>query len=137
MCVRFPGRLQLVKGNSTESIPQFAHRYPNTKCDLVFIDGDHSLDVPLLDIQSIREISHSNTLIFMDDVRCAEDSYWCKHPTDAWVKSIHQGSLGKIRSFGWACSELKKFHLDGQIVSFLPPRENCIVINYPILFQTT
>ena len=36
----------------------------------------------------------------MDDVRCAEDSYWCKHPTDAWVKSIHQGTITELACFG-------------------------------------
>ena len=84
----------------------------------MFIDGDHSLDVPLLDhdIQSIREISHSNTLIFMDEVRCAEDSYWCKHPTDAWVKSIYQGTITEHVSvqlifdvgFAWVISSSAK-----------------------------
>ena len=35
--------------------------------------------------------------------------------------------FGKIRNFGCPCSELKKIHVDGQIVTFLKPGENCIL----------
>ena len=42
---RFPQRFEFVAGDSTLTVPQYAATHPNTKCDLLSVDGGHSLEV--------------------------------------------------------------------------------------------
>ncbi len=63
-----PGRHILIEGNSVESVPAFAEQNPSSKFDLIFIDGGHRDNVPLLDIINMRALSHKDTILVIDDI---------------------------------------------------------------------
>ena len=51
----------------------------------------------MLDLRAIKAMSHKETLVLMDDVRCDEvGSFWCKHPTDAWQSLIAAGEVLEV-----------------------------------------
>lgn len=95
---RFPNRLEVIEGNSTQSVRKFAAANTHRKCDIVFIDGDHNYDVPFLDIESLREMSHESTLLLMDDLYCGQ-AYWCDGPSGGWHKAMRKGLLREFECF--------------------------------------
>lgn len=66
------GRLKIIVGSSVDTVPRFRRDAPETKCDIVFIDGNKKYDVRLLDLKNFRAISHPDTLLLMDEV-CSVD----------------------------------------------------------------
>lgn len=41
----FPGRLELIIGDSTKTIPTFRAIHQGFKCDMIFVDGGHDYEV--------------------------------------------------------------------------------------------
>lgn len=64
----FPNRHTLIEGNSTGSVPRFQMENPETKFDLIFIDGCHKYKQVLIDILNMRELAHEDTILFIDDL---------------------------------------------------------------------
>ena len=65
---RFPGRHELVIGDSTQTVSKYAKEHAEQKFDLIFIDGGHEYDVALKDIENMKSMSHSETVVIMDDL---------------------------------------------------------------------
>jgi len=63
----FPGKLEVIEGDSTISVPKFVKENPHVKCDLVLADGGHGGDIPYHDLNNLSQISHSGTLVLVDD----------------------------------------------------------------------
>lgn len=62
---QFPGRVELIRGNSMEVLPHLINE--NKKYDLIHIDGGHSVDVFFHDIQNSIKLSKNNTIFVVDD----------------------------------------------------------------------
>ena len=65
----FPGRLDVIWGDSKLTIPAFTKKNPNFKCDLIFIDGGHTYPDFKTDILNLR--AHANPrhhILVLDDV---------------------------------------------------------------------
>lgn len=79
----FPGRFDLVEGDTLTTLPRYAMQRPNT-CDVMSVDGGHSLSVALSDLASFRRLARDplRHVVLMDDLRCTQ--WWCRSPTDAW-----------------------------------------------------
>jgi len=79
---KYPGRHELVWGDSTVTVPKF----PSRKFDLIFIDGGHKIDVARADISNCMRFARPDTVVIMDDVvyepEWAWDYTW--GPTRAW-----------------------------------------------------
>jgi hypothetical protein len=41
----FPGRHELITGDSRETVPAFADEYPTRAFDLIYIDGGHDYEI--------------------------------------------------------------------------------------------
>ncbi len=71
----FPGRLQVIFGDSRQSIVQFHHQNPSVTCDLIVIDGGHGKGIPMSDFHSLRKmVNFSSThLLVVDDCPTRRD----------------------------------------------------------------
>lgn len=64
----FPGQVTMTYGRSTRTLPAFLAQHPTLRCDILSIDGDHSLDGMRADWELLRAHTHANTTIFVDDI---------------------------------------------------------------------
>lgn len=85
----FPGRLRLVTGDSTRTVPAFLGGFGDDsgKFDLIFVDGGHSFEVALSDITNMEGYASKlqHTLI-VDDFHYPERTV-----QRAWNRVVHAG----------------------------------------------
>ena len=87
---KFPNRHTLVFGDSTESIPRFIENNFDIKFDIIFIDGGHDYEIAIADLINCKKLSHSNTILIMDDIVKDErmSAGYTIGPTKAWNNCI-------------------------------------------------
>jgi len=90
MDIKYPTRHTLILGDSTQTIPEFIQKNPDRKFDLIFIDGGHTYEIATADIMNCKQLSHSNTVVIIDDVVLLEEHQceWSIGPSKAWVDAI-------------------------------------------------
>jgi predicted O-methyltransferase YrrM len=101
---RFPGRHELVLGDSTVTVPQYAARNPEAKFDLAFVDGGHDYPVALADLRNCQQLVQPGGLVIMDDMLWWRS--WGAGPVRAWDELTEAGIVSPV--------ELVQ---DGQVVS--------------------
>ena len=98
--MKYPGRHQLIRGDSLENVPVFAERNPGMVFDLILIDGGHEYHVALNDIINMQRLAGPNTILIMDDTDF--------EPVDrAWKECVANGLVEEIErssscGLGWA-----------------------------------
>lgn len=107
----FPNRLNIVWGDSTETLPQFK---TDTKYDLIHIDGGHGVNVLRSDIEQCKRFSSYHTRMFIDDI-----SYHPYHAnkelTSEVIDKIVSGELTEtLPLFVCPYHVLVKYNLDYQ-----------------------
>ena len=55
-------------GDSTVTLPRFADRHPELRCDVIFVDGGHSYAVAKSDFLTFRRLATNATVVIADDV---------------------------------------------------------------------
>lgn len=60
-------RFQFIQGDSAITVAQFAKENPKTKCDLIYIDGNHTYEHCLRDIRSCKMLARPSTILWVDD----------------------------------------------------------------------
>jgi predicted O-methyltransferase YrrM len=86
---KFPGRHQLVMGDSTVTVPQFRERCPDAVFDLAFVDGGHDYEVAIADLRNCQPLVAAGGLVVMDDL--LEWKSWGIGPTRAWTEVSEEG----------------------------------------------
>lgn len=96
----FPGRHTLIIGDSTISIPKFIKDHPQTKFDLLFIDGCHEYDIAKADLENCRHLAKKESLFIMDDTIFSDIGYgqWNIGPTNAITELHNKGLLVNIKA---------------------------------------
>jgi predicted O-methyltransferase YrrM len=94
---KFPGRHTLIRGDSRETVPEFADSNPDKRFDLVFIDGGHNYEVAHPDVMNMRRLSTQKTAVIMDDL-VPWRSYGAG-PTKAWDEAIQDGVIRQEELF--------------------------------------
>ena len=95
----YPFRHNLIIGDSKETVNDFQKSNPNTKFDLIFIDGDHSEIGALTDLVNCSYLAHRDTVIILDDTRISGPiQNWNVGPNYAWKKCIESGYIKEIFS---------------------------------------
>ena len=87
----YPGRHEMIWGDSTLTVPQFETR----TFDLIFIDGGHEVEVARADIANCMRLARSNTMVIVDDV-VYEHAWAAKYtvgPTRAWCEFIRMSII--------------------------------------------
>lgn len=93
----YPGRHELVIGDSKLTVPRYAEQHPEISFDLVFIDGGHDLMTARADIANLRLLCHPGAGVIVDDLTPWLD--WGAGPATAWCEAVGQGLIVPIEMF--------------------------------------
>lgn len=93
---RYPGRHELVIGNSLQTVPAYADEKPGT-FDLVFVDGGHEYDVASADIRNACRLARPGGILVVDDL--TPWHLWGAGPSQAWYEAIENGFIEPLESF--------------------------------------
>jgi hypothetical protein len=86
---QYPGRIQVIDGSSSTTVPEYARAHPSFRqCDVVVIDGGHSYATALDDLQNVLHLAKCNASVLIDDV-C--DPSACHAHVTADVDEAHAG----------------------------------------------
>ncbi len=92
--LRYPGRHELVIGDSKLTLSRYKERHPDVFFDLVFIDGGHDLKTARSDIASFRLLCQPGADVVIDDLMPWRP--FGVGPTKAWNEAISQGTIVPI-----------------------------------------
>lgn len=82
---RYPNvKLEIVRGDSTIAVPNYASKNPYTKCDFISVDGGHFGNVPRIDLQSMKALANMNHLLVFDDVDSSSPIEYLRTVGLAW-----------------------------------------------------
>lgn len=66
---RFPGRVQVIVGDSRVTVPSFHAMWPDVRCDLIFVDGGHTEAAAEADLRNFEPMANrTHHIVLMDDV---------------------------------------------------------------------
>jgi len=88
----FQERFDLILGDSKFSLVEFQRRYPDTKCDIISVDGDHSTEGAYADLKNFREMASCRNWVLMDDVG------W-NSTNSAWQMAKDDGIITQVECF--------------------------------------
>jgi predicted O-methyltransferase YrrM len=98
---RYPGRHELVIGDSRETVPRHKGRF-----DLVFVDGGHEYEIAAADIANLARLARPGGLIVVDDL--VPWYPWGEGPYRAWQEAVQSGLIEPVESV-----------VDGQVVDVI------------------
>lgn len=94
----YPQRHTLILGDSTQTLPTYIQEHPHESFDVIYIDGGHDEDIVHQDLENALRLSHSNTIIIMDDVVYQESwkMSYTMGPTKIWCDVIRDGRIREL-----------------------------------------
>ena len=70
----FPGRFNIIWGDSKKTIPAFTKKHPGFTCDLVWIDGGHEYPEIKADLRNLRALANKKLhYLLIDDLPIRDD----------------------------------------------------------------
>ncbi|KAF4726710.1 hypothetical protein FOZ63_030459 [Perkinsus olseni] len=88
----FPDRFEYVLGDSYYALPDVIDKYPDLRCDLVFVDGSHTAEGAYNDIKNFHKIASCRNWLLADDTGF-------KEVNTAWQRAKDEGQGGRATSF--------------------------------------
>ena len=104
----FPGRHELVIGDSLEAVPRYHRDNPGTRFDLAFIDGGHTYEVAKADIVNMQPLCRPGAAVIMDDL--VPWQKYGKGPSRAWAEALEEGIITQeeLMKDGRAVQEVRR-----------------------------
>jgi predicted O-methyltransferase YrrM len=102
---RYPGRHELVIGNSVQTVPVHAQHNAG-RFDLAFVDGGHEYEVAASDLRNACRLVRPGGILVVDDLTPWHP--WGAGPSLAWQEAIDDGLIDPLESF-----------VDGKIVDVI------------------
>ena len=87
----FPGRHTLIQGDSHSTIAAYAKQHPDARFDVIFVDGDHSVEGARADLEDLRAFATPDTVVIMDDI--TPWLWFGEGPTQAWREAVDAGRI--------------------------------------------
>ena len=87
----FPRRHTLIEGDSHSTVSAFAESDPDIKFDVIFVDGDHSVEGARADLADLRQLATPDTVVVMDDI--TPWLWFGEGPTQAWKEAVDSGLI--------------------------------------------
>lgn len=88
----FPGRHTAIWGDSTQTLPKFHQQNPDVKCNIIFVDGGHDLDVAQADLKNFMAMADpAYNVVMIDDFSCS--AAYCQGPNKAWHEMVLNGQI--------------------------------------------
>ena len=87
MASAYPGRFQVVWGDSTKTVNEFVKKAQLSRrmlhCDVIVVDGGHNYGVAIADLRNMQAfVGSPRHLLLMDDTPCIAE--YCDGPNKAW-----------------------------------------------------
>jgi hypothetical protein len=92
----FPGRHELLLGNSVVSVPLYLQTHPGAVFDVLYIDGGHKFEVASHDIQTCAHLAHKDSVVVVDDVVVEAKYDFCRDPSRAWELAKNCGLVREV-----------------------------------------
>ena len=65
---KYKDRFLITFGDSLESVPEFAKRHPEVKCDVLVVDGGHTFEIAFSDLMNLKPMANKHTnILILDD----------------------------------------------------------------------
>jgi predicted O-methyltransferase YrrM len=93
---RYPGRHELIIGNSVATVPAYAESNAGT-FDLAFVDGGHEYEIATADIRNTCRLVRPGGIVVVDDL--TPWYMWGAGPSQAWQEAIDDGLIDPLESF--------------------------------------
>jgi predicted O-methyltransferase YrrM len=93
----YPDRLHLICGDSTKTLPDFIEKNKKLKFDLIFIDGGHSYKVAKADLENMKKLANSKTILVIDDI--LPNRTHGKGPTKALDELVERGDIINVEYY--------------------------------------
>lgn len=98
----YPKRHILMIGDSKELVSIFHQNNPTLVADLIFIDGDHSVEGAMVDLKNCKMLANNETIVVLDDTIRKNHvflEYWNIGPTKAWIEQLESNTIEEIGHF--------------------------------------
>ncbi len=100
----FYKRHDLIKGDSKESLLNYAAKFPSRKFDLLFIDGGHDFETALTDLINAKKLIKEGGIVVLDDTITNHPEWVMSHnegPNQAWKEMIISENIEEIDDFDY------------------------------------
>lgn len=77
---QFPGRMEFIAGDSLHTVPAYYAAHPDVSFDVVHVDGAHDAIHVQGDMENVRRLSTTDTLVILDD----DNNYTIREINQRW-----------------------------------------------------
>ena len=101
---KYPGRLELIIGNSLNTIPEYINTNDNKTFDLIFIDGGHDYNISRNDLINCKYLSNNKTIVILDDTMNNHNwiNHWNIGPNKAWQEANKNNIITELGSIDFS-----------------------------------